>query len=125
MQPHANLWIETSDGEVALSEWRVQLLEAIADTGSLSAAARRLNVDYRTAWRKLKEMEARLGMALTARQAGGVRGGGTRLTADGDEFVRRFRRFTRGVEALVARQFQAAFAAAGPSARGVVRRRSH
>ena len=35
---HANLWLETND-KVVLSRWRVQLLEAIDETGSIRAAA--------------------------------------------------------------------------------------
>ena len=34
MQPRANFWIE-QDGQVVLSSWRVKLLEAIAETGSI------------------------------------------------------------------------------------------
>ena len=49
MHPRANFWIER-DGEVLLSTWRVRLLEAIAETGSISAAAARMNISYRRAW---------------------------------------------------------------------------
>ena len=34
----SNFWVERN-GEVVLSEWRVALLEAVAETGSISAAA--------------------------------------------------------------------------------------
>lgn len=109
MKPRANLWIEDNGGQVALSEWRVQLLEAIAETGSISEAARRQDVDYRTAWRKLKEMEERLGVKLTERTVGGARGGGTQLTTAGRDYVRKFRKFARGIQTMIARQFNAAF----------------
>ena len=49
MQPMFNLWLEKND-EVVLSTWRVALLRAVADTGSISAAAERTKVQYRTAW---------------------------------------------------------------------------
>jgi molybdate transport system regulatory protein len=54
--PQINLWLE-KDGQVALSRWRVQLLEAIAETGSIRAAAARMPVPYYRAWRRLNEME--------------------------------------------------------------------
>ena len=108
LQPRANLWVE-HEGEVALSEWRVRLLEAIVETGSISAAARRQGVDYRTAWRKLKEMEERLGVNLTERTVGGARGGGTQLTTEGRDYVRKFRAFARGIETVIERQFNTAF----------------
>jgi len=41
VEVRANYWIEI-DGKVVLSDWRARLLEAIADSGSLSEAARRM-----------------------------------------------------------------------------------
>ncbi|HJW83905.1 MAG TPA: LysR family transcriptional regulator, partial [Anaerolineae bacterium] len=70
MEPRLNLWIE-QDGEVVLSNWRVSLLEAIGATGSISAAAARLNVPYHRAWDKLDEMEKGIGVKLVATQTGG------------------------------------------------------
>ncbi len=46
--PQANLWIER-DGQVVLSRWRVQLLEAIEETGSISAAADRMVLEVEKA----------------------------------------------------------------------------
>ncbi len=56
LKPRLNLWIEC-DGQVVLSKWRVGLLEAIQGTGSIYAAAERMNVQYRCVWDKLEEME--------------------------------------------------------------------
>ena len=55
MQPRINLWIE-EEGEVVLSDWRVRLLEAIVETGSISSAAAKLDVSYHRAWDKIREM---------------------------------------------------------------------
>ncbi len=101
----SNFWLER-DGQVVLSEWRVALLEAVADTGSISAAAARQGVHFRVAWRKLQEMEARLGTKLTERTTGG-----TRLTPEGLDCVRRFRQFTAGLQELIAQRFAEAFEA--------------
>ena len=43
MEPKVNLWIEIDD-QVVLSRWRVELLAAIAETGSISGAADRMGV---------------------------------------------------------------------------------
>ena len=59
MKPCFNVWIEV-EGEVALSAWRVGLLEAVARTGSISAAAEAQGVHFRVAWRKIREMERRI-----------------------------------------------------------------
>jgi molybdate transport system regulatory protein len=108
LAPRANLWIECG-GQVVLSRWRVELLQAIEDTGSISAAAQRMKVEYQRAWQKLAEMEKGLGVALVERRTGGVGGGGARLTAAGQDYVARFGRFAAGVDDVIARQFDQAF----------------
>ncbi len=108
IKPQANFWIE-KDGEVVLSTWRVALLEAIDETGSISAAAERMNVPYRIAWQKIHEMEERLGVSFLETQTGGVGGGGARLTPEGRAYVQRFRQFTAGLNDLVQQRFKEAF----------------
>lgn len=56
LAPRAKLWLER-DGRIALSEWRVALLEAVEATGSLAKAAEHLDIPYRTAAYKLREIE--------------------------------------------------------------------
>ncbi|HEV8633490.1 MAG TPA: LysR family transcriptional regulator [Chloroflexota bacterium] len=108
LRPRSKVWLE-QDGQVVLSEWRVELLEAIEATGSLSAAAQRLGVPYRTAWSRLKQMEERLGARLLETQVGGPEGGGSRLTAEARDVITRFRRVVDGVAELVDRRFQQEF----------------
>jgi molybdate transport system regulatory protein len=108
MQVRSNFWLE-EDGKVLLSEWRVALLEAVAQTGSIKAAAAQQGVHFRVAWRKLHEMEERLGVKLTEGSAGGPHGGGTRLTAEGQLYVRKFRTFMTGLKEMAHKQFQETF----------------
>ena len=108
MQPKSNLWIE-KDGEVVLSRWRVNLLRAIDETGSISAAAEKMQVSYHRAWEKLHEMETRLGVALVETQTGGSHGGGARLTAAARDYIARFDRFSQGIDEIVARHFAESF----------------
>ncbi len=106
--PRTKLWLEV-DGQIALSDWRVGLIEAIDETGSLKRAAARLEVPYKTAWYKLKEVETRLGLRVLETVSGGAEGGGSRLTPEGREMVRRYRAFAAGVRELAEAQFRAAF----------------
>lgn len=91
------VWIEDERGAVLLSEWRVALLEAVEASGAMARAAEAVGVPYRTAWQRLREMEAALGIALVETVSGGSEGGGSRLTADGRDLVERFRRVTAGL----------------------------
>lgn len=108
MEPKFNLWIE-QDGVVVLSAWRVQLLEAIQATGSISAAAEQLKVPYRRAWEKLQEMEHGLGRKLVETAVGGAGGGGALLTAEGQQAVAKFKRFAADFDREVAARYELAF----------------
>ncbi len=110
------LWLE-HDGGMAFSEYRVGLLEAVRDTGSLSHAAGRLGLSYRRAWGKIKELEQTLGLTLVASETGGAGGGHTSLTPAGEELVLRFREFQRRMDEALRREFTAAFAGY-PACRG-------
>ena len=110
MRPCSNFWIE-KDGKVVLSEWRVALLEAVEQTGSINAAAAQQGVPFRVAWRKLQEMEDGLGIPLTQRTTGGKRGGGTRVTAAGRAYIAQFHAAMAGLKELAERQFRAVFGA--------------
>jgi molybdate transport system regulatory protein len=106
--PRLNLWIER-DGHVALSGWRVALLEAVAATGSITAAAERMEVPYRVAWSKIKEMEQSLGLPLVETRVGGADGGGAELTPAANDYIRRYHQFSAGLEEWVQRRFAAVF----------------
>ena len=95
IEVRSKVWLERAGG-VAVSLWRISLLEEVQATGSLAAACERMNVPYRTAWYKLKEMEEQLRVKLLDRQSGGAAGGGSSLTREGEDLVRRFRRAYEG-----------------------------
>jgi molybdate transport system regulatory protein len=105
---HSKVWLER-DGRVALSAWRIALLEAVRDEGSLAAGAASLGVPYRTAWYKLREIEAQLGVRLLDSQSGGPDGGHTTLTPEAVDIVERFHRASRGIEEQVRKRFTAEF----------------
>jgi molybdate transport repressor ModE-like protein len=109
MRPRLKVWIETDDGRVALSEWRVRLLQAVGEHGSLVAAARALGVPHRTAWQRIQEMEARLGVRLVDTTSGGTSGGHSRLSPQAEDLVRRYDDLRAGLDDLVSERFQAGF----------------
>lgn len=113
MEAKLNVWIEEG-GEVVLSLWRVRLLEAVARTGSINAAASEMDVHFRTAWEKIREMEARLGYPLVETQTGGAGGGGSSLTPAATDLIDRFHLLTAGLDETIDQRFQRLFPAATP-----------
>lgn len=85
-----------TDRELALGPGKVALLEAIRDTGSISAAGRKLGMSYRRAWLLVDAMNRAFVTPVIETSTGGREGGGTALTATGEEIIRRYRK----VEAL-------------------------
>jgi molybdate transport system regulatory protein len=74
------------------SKGRIELLEKIAETGSISAAARALGLSYKAAWEAVDAMNNLSHAPLLERVAGGRQGGGTVLTERGREVVQAFGR---------------------------------
>jgi molybdate transport system regulatory protein len=109
MRPQLKVWIECQDGQVGLSDWRVALLEAVGKHGSLVAAARALGVPHRTAWQRIQEMEACLGVRLLETTSGGPGGGGSQLTTQALELVRRYQALRAGLDELVLERYQEIF----------------
>lgn len=98
--PKAKLWLE-ADGRLVMSDYRVRLLELVAETGSLAKAAEHMRLSYRRAWGKVKEIEENLGVSLVQSEVGGAGGGHTVLTPEGAAFVAAYRRFQERVAAAL------------------------
>jgi molybdate transport system regulatory protein len=103
------IWIERG-GDVLLSQWRIDLLRGVDELGSLAASAERLDVPYRTAWQRIKELETRIGTRLVETESGGASGGGSRLTGEARELIARFDRLTAGIDDLVEARMHTEFA---------------
>ncbi len=86
---HISLWLDGEDGSgVALGSGRVELLKLVDELGSLSKAADKLEMSYRSAWGKIKRAEASLKIDLI--EAVGSRREGSRLTPKGKELVKAY-----------------------------------
>jgi len=89
---------------------KADLLDAIAATGSISAAGRKMNMSYRRAWLLVETMNTCFREPLVETLVGGQHGGGARVTPLGEEVVRRFRQMEAKAARSVAEEM-AAFAA--------------
>ena len=76
---------------VALGPGKVDLLEAVREYGSISAAARSLDMSYRRAWLLIDELNRSLKSPATHSEQGGQSGGGCTLTPVGETIIRLYR----------------------------------
>jgi len=79
------------DEVAAIGPGKVALLEAIAEQGSISGAARQLGMSYRRAWMLVEELNTALSQPAVATATGGANGGGARLTPVGEKVIRHYR----------------------------------
>lgn len=78
--------------DIAVGPGKIDLLEAIGATGSITAAAKSLGMSYRRAWLLVDTMNRCFAQPVVVAETGGSRGGGARVTPLGAEVVRRYRR---------------------------------
>lgn len=90
MELKLRIWIYAK-GEKLIGKGRVELLELINETGSISSAAKEMKMSYRQAWQMVKEMNERASKPLVKKQLGGKHGGGASLTDLGVKTIREFR----------------------------------
>src|SRR5258708_29535136 len=104
----------------AIGPGKIRLLEAIAETGSISQAGRALGMSYRRAWLLVDDLNRCFREPVVAAQTGGARGGGAALTRFGTKLVSHYRAIEQAAHRAGARhlrQLDAARAAAGKRAR--------
>ena len=88
----------TKGTDIAIGPGKIDLLEAIAGTGSITAAAKALGMSYRRAWLLVDMMNRCFEGPVVVAGAGGSRGGGAAVTPLGTEVVRRYRRIETAAE---------------------------
>lgn len=91
---------------------KIELLEAIARTGSIRQAARAMRMSYRRAWLLVDSLNRSFRERSTTASVGGTGGGGVELTAFGADLVRRYRKAAKRIDRLALSEF-------GPLARKV------
>jgi molybdate transport system regulatory protein len=83
------VWLE-KDGKLLMGWGRATLLERIDQLGSISAAAKSMNLAYRNAWLWVEAMNRLSAIPLVEKGTGGAHGGYARLTEEGRRIVREY-----------------------------------
>jgi molybdate transport system regulatory protein len=78
--------------EVVVGPGKAELLEGIAETGSIAAAGRRMGMSYKRAWMLVEAMNTMFAAPLVDAAKGGAGGGGAALTPLGSRILAAYRR---------------------------------
>lgn len=89
LQPRLRVYL---GHEIALGPGKAELLGHLAETRSLSDAARRMKMSYMKAWLLVQTMNRSFRQPLVTAERGGSRGGGATLTAEGKRVLALYNR---------------------------------
>ncbi|HDP54668.1 MAG TPA: LysR family transcriptional regulator [Bacteroidetes bacterium] len=104
------VWLENINGHDIVGDGKFELLLSIEELQSLTAAAEKLDISYRNAWGKLREIEQNLGFAIVDKSRGGKDGGKTTLNTEGKKLIEAYKEFLSEIDTLMhdsARKFWA------------------
>lgn len=80
------------DSGARIGSGKAALLESIHETGSISASARSMRMDYKRAWLLVDSLNRAFDAPIVERTTGGAGGGGANLTPLGQDLLSRYRR---------------------------------
>ena len=89
--------------EIAFGPGKLELLERVAETGSIGKAAKRMEMSYMRAWSLIQTMNACFKEPVIATLRGGHKRGGAELTGTGQRVLKLYRQMEKdGLQAVQA-----------------------
>lgn len=88
----AHLALRSSEGRLLVGGERIRLLEAVAEHGSITKAAKATGFSYKTAWEAVDAINNLLPTPAFLTRAGGRVGGGAEVTEEGRRLIATFHR---------------------------------
>ncbi len=113
---------QTDGGERFFGEGPYRILLGVQKTHSLRAAAQQMGMAYTKAFRIVKNAEKSLNFPLLERSVGGKGGGGSTLTPEGTELLRRYGAYRLSCDQMAERLYQEHFSGFLPAASSDYRR---
>ncbi len=98
-----SFWLQ-SDGGHFLGKGRVELLENIRLTGSITQGARAMKMSYRQAWQMVEDMNKQSRSPLVEKISGGAGGGGARITPAGDAAIVIYHKLHSKIDSFVKKE---------------------
>lgn len=111
------------DSRCSVGIGKIELLENIARTGSISQAAREMRMSYRRAWLLLHDVNVGFDRPAVEASTGGRHGGGAALTDFGRSLVAAYRDLEQDIQALAASRLRSLGKHVKAAARGAAKPR--
>jgi molybdate transport system regulatory protein len=98
--------IVRNDDTIVLGPGKADLLDAVARTGSIRAAAESLGMSYMRAWTLIRTMNAAFRHPLVEKERGGAGQGGAQLTESGKRVLELYRKMEEKAERSIERLWE-------------------
>ena len=95
-------WIDI-DGVKFFGPGPAELLQLIAETGSISKAAKAMGMSYKKAWDIVNQLNTRAPKPYVTSHKGGEKGGGAELTENGKNVVEAYTKLTKQLGAVLSK----------------------
>ena len=95
---HSSVQVRLGKEDLFFGPGKAWLMECIEETGSMQEACTKMGLSYSKAAKMMKKAEKQLGFKLLERRIGGSGGGGSKLTEEGRELLKKYRELTRRVQ---------------------------
>lgn len=102
-------WIEDNDGNLLFGKGKTEVLELIDETGSISGAAEKLGMNYKKTWTHIKILQKNLDDEMVLSKQGGSGAGGTVLTDNARDFIKKYRLLQKEIETFANERFKEVF----------------
>lgn len=89
------------EGISFLDPLKIELLTEIKQLGSLSQAAKKLQISYQHVWTLIDEMNRISPSPLVLKQRGGINGGGTAISDYGEQMLREYKSIQSEINKIV------------------------
>ena len=106
---HSSVQVRLGKEDLFFGPGKARLMEYIEETGSMQEACTKMELSYSKASKMMKKAEKQLGFKLLERRIGGSGGGGSKLTEEGRELLKKYRELTRRVQEDADRVFAEVF----------------
>jgi molybdate transport system regulatory protein len=95
-------WIDI-DGVKFFGPGPAELLQLIAETGSISKAAKTMGMSYKKAWDIVNQLNTRGPKPFVTSHKGGEKGGGAELTESGAKVVKAYSKLTKQLDTVISK----------------------
>lgn len=100
---NGRVWMECN-GERFFGPGPAELLEGVAETGSISKAAKGMDMSYKKAWKIVDRLNGAATVPLVTTSPGGKHGGGSVVSEEAKELMRSYCNMREAFKAFLAQQ---------------------